>query len=80
MNTKIAKKAAALGLKITKYEGFARGGWGTGDEDKRPAGMWVFSVEPDQMEHGEEPVCVCAENLTEALSQMDDAANDFLPN
>lgn len=71
VNRRIQKQADDLGLKITNYEGFARGGW-NGDEGYTPAGMWVFTVESSNSSKttDHEPANIVAENLTDALNSM----------
>lgn len=71
VNRKIQKAADDLGLKISNYEGFARGGWG-GDEGGAPAGMWVFTVEAADPSKTTDhvPANIVAENLADALNEM----------
>jgi hypothetical protein len=79
VNARIQKTAAKLKLKISNYEGYARGKWSTGDESPAPAGMWVFTVSPDDPSSttDPEPMNVVAENITDALEQMESSAEYF---
>ena len=75
INRRIQKQADDLGLKITNYEGFARGRWNS-DEGYTPPGMWVFTVEASDPSKttDHEPANIVAENITDALQQMKDWA------
>lgn len=70
--SRLAREADRLGLKITNYEGFSRGGWRTGDGTPAPCGMWVFSVEAVEPANttDHEPANITAENITEAIESM----------
>lgn len=79
VDDRIQKAAARLKLKVTNYEGFARGKWSTGDGTPAPPGMWVFTVSPDDGSGKTDPetMNVVAENITEALEQMEGSAVYF---
>jgi hypothetical protein len=81
VNRRIQKTADELGLKISKYEGFARGGWGVDGNGYSPAGMWVFAVEASDPSKAidQEPAGICAENITEALKEMREWAEYIFP-
>lgn len=70
--SRLSREANRLGLKITNYEGFSRGGWGTGDGTPAPCGMWVFSVEASDPSKttDHEPANITAENIEGALTSM----------
>ena len=72
VNRLVSREADRLGLKITNYEGFSRGGWGMGDGSPAPRGMWVFSVsaaDPSKTDD-HEPANIVAENIPEAIKSM----------
>lgn len=74
MNRKIKKEAHKLGLKITEYEGFIRGGLWDGEMMHR--GLWVFETSPLH-ETCEETMTVCEFNLREVLTSMSENAECF---
>lgn len=78
VNHQIQRQADNLGLKITNYEGFARGGWG-GERGRTPAGMWVFMVEASDPSKttDHEPANIVSENLADALESMEECAEYF---
>ena len=79
INVRIQKSTTKLKLKISNYEGYARGKWSTGEEHHAPAGMWVFSVSPDDASAttDPEPMDIVAENITDALEEMERTAEYF---
>jgi len=72
IHSRIQKQADQLGLKISNYEGFTRGGWKTGDKSPNPSGMWVFTIEAKYptktTDH--EPAYITEENIDQAISEM----------
>ena len=74
MNRKIKKEAHKLGLKITEYEGFIRGGLWDGEMMHR--GMWVFETSPLH-KTGKDSMTVCGFNLREVLISMKENAEYF---
>ncbi len=73
-NPKIQKTAEKFKLKITKYDGFVRGGWTGGWP-----GMWVFTVSPEDLNSttDPEPMTIVAENIKDALKEIESCAKYY---
>ena len=74
MNKRIEIAAKKLKLRVIEYNGFVRGKiW---DGESSHCGAWEFQTLPEH-ETEEEPMCVFAFNIKDALAQMKTNAEYF---